>query len=103
MAIGTGSAWARSMLPPAAFEALSAASAAQDQPGYYPPALTGLRGSHAGSFEEAHAVRDGSFPKKGASVADSKEHYDLVIVGGGISGLAAAYFWRAQDPQARIL
>ena len=24
---------------------------AQDQPGYYPPALTGMRGSHQGSFE----------------------------------------------------
>ena len=25
----------------------------------YPPALTGLRGDHPGSFEVAHAVRDG--------------------------------------------
>lgn len=27
----------------------------------YPPALTGLRGSHDGSFEVAHALRDGTF------------------------------------------
>ena len=33
----------------------------QDQPGYYPPALNGLRGSHPGSFETAHALRDGDF------------------------------------------
>ena len=32
---------------------------AQNAAGYYPPALTGLRGSHPGSFEEAHALRDG--------------------------------------------
>ncbi len=27
---------------------------------YYPPTLTGLRGSHPGSFEVAHAHRDGA-------------------------------------------
>src|SRR5579862_3149860 len=31
----------------------------QDAPGYNPPSLTGLRGSHPGSFEAAHALRDG--------------------------------------------
>ena len=31
------------------------------------------------------------------------EHYDLVIVGGGISGLSAAHFYRASRPDARIL
>jgi spermidine dehydrogenase len=103
VAVGAGGAWAESMLPSFALAALSRSGAAQDQPGYYPPALTGMRGSHPGSFEEAHAVRDGSFPKKGASAADTRENYDLVIVGGGISGLAAAYFWRVQDPAARIL
>jgi len=30
----------------------------QDSAGYYPPALTGLRGSHPGSFEVAHSVRE---------------------------------------------
>lgn len=65
----------------------------QDLPGYYPPRLTGMRGSHPGSFESAHALRDGVQPSDGG-VLD--EHYDLVVVGGGISGLAAAYFYRAQ-------
>ena len=75
--------------------------AAQDKPGYYPPSLTGMRGSHPGSFENAHAVRDGRQPDAGI---DAGEQYDLVVVGGGISGLSAAWFYRAQTSHsARIL
>jgi spermidine dehydrogenase len=77
-----------------------AALAAQDLAGYYPPALTGLRGSHPGSFESAHAVRDGWRLEQ---ATDSREHYDLVVVGAGISGLAAAYFYRTRVPHSRIL
>jgi spermidine dehydrogenase len=73
------------------------------QPTRYPPALTGLRGDHPGSFETAHAfaLEGTAFPLGDLAVEDS---YDLVIVGGGISGLAAAWFYRrAAGPQARIL
>jgi len=70
----------------------------------YPPALTGLRGSPDGSFEVAHALRDGMFWETARSAADSGESYDLVVVGAGISGLAAAwYFRKAAGPSARIL
>ena len=70
----------------------------------YPPALTGMRGSHDGSWETAHALRDGTFWKTAGRPVDTGETYDLVIVGGGISGLAAAYFFRAHaGPSARIL
>ncbi len=70
--------------------------------GIYPPAMTGLRGSHEGSFEAAHALRDGM--KIDASALPVKETYDLIVVGGGISGLAAALFWRQKHgDQARIL
>jgi spermidine dehydrogenase len=103
VAVGTSGAVAKSVLPPFALAALASSAAAQDQPGYYPPAFTGLRGSHPGSFESAHAVRDGKFPAKGSKAAETKETYDLVIVGGGISGLAAAHFWRAKNANARIL
>jgi spermidine dehydrogenase len=73
------------------------------QPARYPPALTGLRGQHAGSFETAHAqAYDRTrFPLDRAEV---EERYDLVVVGAGISGLAAAWFYRrAAGPSARIL
>ena len=70
---------------------------------YYPPSLTGLRGSHPGSFEVAHQVgREGkSFDISGLAI---EEKFDLVVVGGGISGLAAAWFYReAHGPGARVL
>lgn len=69
---------------------------------YYPPALTGLRGSHAGSFEVAHQM---GWEKK---VFDTDklpitEDYDLVVVGSGLSGLSAAWFYREKHPKAKIL
>src|SRR5712671_5860819 len=72
------------------------------QPLRYPPALTGLRGHHVGSFEIAHDLRDGR--KFSLDDARIEERYDLVVVGGGISGLAAAWFYRnAAGRNARIL
>src|ERR1700745_950030 len=79
-----------------------AAQVAAD-PQRYPPALTGMRGQHDGSFEVAHAVaREGqNYPTESLPVEES---YALVVVGGGISGLAAAWFSRrAAGENARIL
>ena len=58
---------------------------------YYPPALTGLRGSHPGAFEVAHQM---GWEKKTFDVdhLPIEEEYDLVVVGGGIMGCAAAYY-----------
>jgi spermidine dehydrogenase len=76
----------------------------QDDPRYYPPALTGFRGSHPDLFEVAHQLRDGNHWDDLGAEAETGEKYDLVIVGGGISGLAAAYFFRkAAGPKAKIL
>jgi spermidine dehydrogenase len=84
----------------------AAASASPAQPeqaaDYYPPLRTGLRGSHPGSFEAAHQLRDARAWRDAAT--DTGESYDLVVVGGGISGLASAYFFRdAVGPRAKIL
>jgi spermidine dehydrogenase len=69
-----------------------------------PPALTGMRGSAPGSYDVAHALRDGDFWETAGSPADTNETYDLVVVGGGISGLAAAYFYRKHaGKNARVL
>jgi spermidine dehydrogenase len=53
---------------PTAREYYLAKGIRQHDPRYYPPGLTGMRGSHPVSFETAHAF----------------------VVGGGISGLSAA-------------
>lgn len=77
------------------------ATSAQGTPAY-PPAATGMRGSHTGAFEVAHRLRDGEvFDLSGKPV--DEELYDLIIVGSGISGLSAAWFWRKRDPNAKIL
>lgn len=100
VAIAIGGAMAGSLLP-------SLAEAAerfpQDVPGYYPPNLTGMRGSHPGSFESAHALRDGNFWARASRPKDTAEAYDLIVVGAGLSGLAAAYFYRKHNPSARVL
>jgi len=76
----------------------------QNASGYYPPALTGLRGSHPGSFETAHTLRDGDFWQTAGQPVEIAEKYDLVVVGGGISGLSAAhYFRKAAGEKARVL
>jgi len=71
------------------------ASTTASTAGYYPPGLTGLRGSHAGSFEITHAVAMAG-AKFGHPDEQTDATYDLVVIGGGISGLAAAYFYLQQ-------
>jgi spermidine dehydrogenase len=76
----------------------------QDAPGYYPPAKTGMRGNHEGSFAYAHRMRDGESPDAMGEPTQTGETYDLVVVGGGISGLTAAHQFRKKaGKNAKIL
>jgi spermidine dehydrogenase len=69
----------------------------------YPPLLSGMRGNHDGSFEIAHKYGRNGVADLGAVTVLENEIYDLVVVGAGISGLSAAYFYRQKNPQAKIL
>src|SRR6266513_6204997 len=99
VAVTTGA----SILPPHLLAALQHDLDPEKSPGYYPPALTGLRGSPVGAFEVAHSLRDGDFWQKAGKPADTGETFDLIVVGGGISGLSAAHFFCKANPKARIL
>ena len=80
-------------LPNVATASVSVGAGAEDiEIADYPPIKTGMRGAHPGAYEIAHALaRDGAkFPKPTAT----DEHYDLIVVGAGISGLAAAHYYR---------
>jgi len=92
------------IVPDALGSILDGPTLAQNAPGYYPPALTGLRGSTDASFQSAHQLRDGDFWQKAPKPIDTGEEFDLIVVGGGISGLAAAYYFRqAAGPSSRVL
>jgi spermidine dehydrogenase len=78
--------------------------APEKAPDYYPPAKMGMRGNHDGSFTTAHRMRDGGKADAFGELTQTGESYDLVVVGGGISGLAAAYRFRQKaGNSARIL
>lgn len=62
-------------------------------PLYYPPAFTGLRGNHPGSNAHAHARAWAKKTDWGPSTV-LEDSYDLIVVGGGLSGLSAAYFYQ---------
>jgi spermidine dehydrogenase len=104
VAVAAGASAIHGIVPPEMWAAAAADLEAQDVAGYYPPAKTGLRGSHVGCFETMHKVRDGVFWDDAPKPVDTGESYDLVIVGGGISGLAAAHFFRkSAGDKARVL
>ena len=81
-----------SMLP---FDANGQVALAALDPSYYPPARTGLRGSHPGSNDHAHS-RAWTGRSDWGPTTKLSETYDLVVVGGGLSGLSAAYFYQQQ-------
>jgi spermidine dehydrogenase len=70
----------------------------------YPPHLTGLRGQDVASTTLAHGVRDGKFAQLPSDVIETGEEYDLIVIGAGLAGLAAAYVYhREKKGRCRIL
>ena len=47
-------------------------------------------------LQAGHAIRDGLYEPLPKDIVDTGESYDCVIIGGGISGLAAALFFQRQ-------
>ena len=102
-AVGSAGAWAATRSALAALD--GAKATAKEVAASYPPGLTGLRGSHEGSFEAGHRLRDGAYASM-SGAEDSGEVYDLVVVGGGLSVLSGAHFYRQAlggDPSVLIL
>jgi len=101
---GAAMTFGAAAVPAGALHSGAQAAEPQNHPGYNPPVATGMRGSHPGSFEIAHSLRDGTFWKTIGKLTDTGDVYDLIVVGGGISGLSAAYFFRQRNgPNSRIL
>ena len=69
----------------------------------YPPTLTGLQGQTDAARAVPHLLKDQIFWQQAGRPVPTGETYDIVVVGGGISGLAAAYFATREDPGARVL
>jgi spermidine dehydrogenase len=72
----------------------------------YPPKRLGLRGSYPDAVSEFDSIRQGKYAAFPVPDSEIQEEYDLVIVGAGMSGLAAAHFWRnglGQDQRVLIL
>jgi spermidine dehydrogenase len=89
---GVSVAAAGALLLPKWALALEQEYAPEQAADYYPPARTGMRGDHQGSFEVAHQLRDRNAVDL-SGVAHTGETYDLVVVGAGMSGLGAAYYF----------
>lgn len=64
----------------------------------YPPELKNLRGHSDGAMNVGHALRDGTFWSSAGAPEATGESYDLVVVGGGISGLTAAQLFQKHKP-----
>ncbi len=100
--LGMGASAASAFIPGRAFAEQMLQAETAGGP-HYPPALNGLRGSHPGSFEVAHQLGREGKTDWGPVQEPDAGIYDLVVVGGGLSGLSASFLYRKEHPKARVL
>lgn len=68
-----------------------------------PSGPAGFLGGAPEALSVPHALRDGRFWQYADPPEPTGESYDLVVVGGGLSGVSAAYEWLRREPGARVL
>jgi len=102
VAIGIVSAYA-GLQPAEAAGQATATTPNDNNPADYPPLRSGLRGNYPESVAAFDSIRAGKYFDFPVADSDIHEDYDLVVVGGGISGLASAHFWRAALPNQKVL
>ncbi len=95
--IGVGASLLHTSAPTHAFRDLDVTNAQQKDPWYG----YGARGDYArasGNTREvaasAHLLRDGQYTRSDLGALETGETLDLIVVGGGISGLGAAYHFK---------
>ncbi|HLW80030.1 MAG TPA: NAD(P)-binding protein, partial [Terriglobia bacterium] len=77
---------------------LLATAAADDWTGYGGVGdYAGSNGDTAEVMNAGHQIRDHAFDATPAGAVDTGERFDCVVVGGGISGLGAALFFKEQS------
>ena len=77
-----------------------------DSSWYGPGGVGDYENSHGNNPElikAAHKIRSGRYEAELSEAMDTGEEFDLIVVGGGFSGLSAAYHFNRINPSSRVL